>query len=83
MATEKLARKIPCLALALFLATGTLGAQHAPRTTVSGSEVKERTEELLKVYNWSSSLDDLKSRAESENKLMFWIQIVGNLGGGL
>ncbi len=83
MAAEKLARKIPHLVLALFLATGTLGAQHAPRTTVTGLEVKERTEEVLKVYSWSRSLDDLKSRAKSEKKLMFWLQIVGEIGGGL
>ena len=83
MVKEKLARKVPILLVSLFLVTGTLDAQHAPRTTVTGLQVKQRTDEVMQGYDWGRTLDDLKARAKKERKLIFWVQIVGDLDRGL
>lgn len=50
---------------------------------VSGTQVAERTEKVLKSLPWASSLAEAKERAQKENKLVFWLQLVGNLDGGL
>ena len=60
-----------------------LSAQHAARKIVAGAEVEKRTESLMKDLEWSRDFKELEKRAEKENKLMFWVQIVGDLDGGL
>lgn len=71
------------VALALFVLGGVVQAQDAPRIIVKKEEVKKRVEEVLKTYRWSHNLDDLKKRAAKEKKLIFWMQIVGDLGDSL
>jgi hypothetical protein len=53
------------------------------RTFVKGAEVRTLTDRVLSDIAWSSDLDELKQRANREQKLIFWLQIVGELGGGL
>ncbi|MCZ6796021.1 MAG: hypothetical protein O7J95_20625 [Planctomycetota bacterium] len=69
--------------LALFVLGGVVQAQDAPRTIVKQEAVKKRVQEVLKTYRWSHNLDDLKKRAAEEKKLIFWMQIVGDLGDRL
>lgn len=60
---------------------GSVGALQAVEFT--GTQVAERTEKVLKSIPWASSLAEAKERAQKENKLVFWLQLVGNLDGGL
>lgn len=64
-------------------ASGPLCAQNAPNILVSGDEVEKRTETVMTVYNWGATLDEVKKRAQKEKKLIFWLQIVGELDDGL
>ena len=50
---------------------------------VSASQVEKNVAKVMKVYNWSDSLDELQEIAESKNKMIFWLQVVGELDGGL
>ena len=59
-------------------AVGTLKA-----IELTGAQVAERTEKVLKSLPWASSLTEARERAQKENKLVFWLQLVGDLDGGL
>jgi hypothetical protein len=69
--------------LILLLGAGAAGAQDVPCVSIAGPEVTKRTERVMKSYQWADSLDALKERAEKEKKLIFWLQLVGELDGGL
>lgn len=75
-------RAIAVCALAAVLGTGSLFGQ-SYRTHVGGDEVEQRTTTVLAKRQWSDSLDDLLARAHKEKKLVFWMQLVGDLDGGL
>ncbi len=74
--------KTLALMSALVLSGGTLAAQNVERH-VSGSDVSKRTTIVVEKEAWQKDLDALKKRATDEKKLIFWLQIVGELGGGL
>ena len=69
-------------ALAALLASGPLWAQGYKRH-VKGGDVLKRTTTVVQEEQWSGSLDALMARAKAEKKLIFWMQLVGDLGGGL
>ena len=73
------------LAVALVVVSmGGLQAQHAKRITVKGEEVQKRVDKLMKSYDWTyDDLGELQDRAKKDDKLVFWLQIVGELDGGL
>ena len=50
---------------------------------VPGDEVARRVEKVMKGFDWSDSVEALRERAAKKNKLIFWMQIVGELDGGL
>lgn len=50
---------------------------------VSGVKVSANTREVLHEVTWSRDLADAKARAGKEKKLVFWMQVVGELDGGL
>lgn len=64
-------------ALAMFCA-GPLAAEQ-----VSGAQVAERTTRVAQKIEWSRDLEALKQRAQKEKKLVYWLQLVGDLNGGL
>jgi hypothetical protein len=64
--------------LALGIASGDAGAE-----TVSGDKVIERTEKIFSAIPWAASLDEALLRGSKEKKLVFYVQIVGDLKGGL
>ena len=67
----------------LFSMSG-LRAQHAKKITVKGDEVQRRVDKLMKAYDWTyEDLGELKDRAKKDDKLVFFLQIVGELDDGL
>ncbi len=73
---------IAALALVALMGSGPLCAQSYKRH-VKGDEVLKRTTTVLAKRQWTDSLDALMARAKTEKKLIFWLQLVGDLGGGL
>ena len=69
-------------ALILFLAAG-LEPIHAGPPHVDGKKVAERVERVMAHYGWHDSLEELKQTAAKRKKLILWLQLVGNLDGGL
>jgi hypothetical protein len=55
----------------------------ASAETVSGPRVIERTDKVISAIPWAKDLDDALARAAKEKKLVFHVQIVGDLQGGL
>ena len=68
------------LLLLLFL---TLVSADTLKQAVSASQVEKNVAKVMKVYNWSDSLHELQQEAEKKNKMIFWLQVVGELDGGL
>ncbi len=60
---------------------GSCGSRVASQ--VSGTQVALRTEKVLNNLPWAASLSEAKERAQKEKKLVFWLQLVGDLNGGL
>lgn len=73
---------IAVIALAALLGSGPLYAQ-SYKKYVKGDEVLKRTTTVVQKEQWSDSLDGLMTRAKAEKKLIFWLQLVGDLGGKL
>ena len=71
------------LVLPVALAVGLALTVSLQAQTVGGAEVEKRTTVVLQKGNWSSTFDAVKMRAEKEGKLIFWLQLVGELDGGL
>ena len=69
-------------AVTVLLASGPLCAQ-SYKKHVKGEDVLKRTTTVVKEEPWASSLDKLMARAKDEKKLIFWMQLVGDLDGGL
>lgn len=71
------------LACSLALLALFLPASAARSETVTATQVAERTNKVLEAFDWTNDLDLLKEKARKEKKLVFWLQIVGDLNGGL
>jgi hypothetical protein len=63
-------------ALSLFLAP-------ASAADVKATRVAERTSKALTAISWAGDLDQVLEKAKKERKLVFWLQLVGDLAGGL
>lgn len=50
---------------------------------VTGQQVAERVEKVMKAIDWQESLAVAQAKAQKEKKLVFWMQLVGDLDGGL
>ncbi len=59
-------------------ATAVAGPRHA-----SGTEVEKRVEQVMTSITWTNDIDELRDRATKNKKLIFWLQLVGELDGGL
>ena len=55
----------------------------ASAAEVRGTQVAERTTKALSEIPWAGDLDQVLEKAKKEKKLVFWLQIVGDLAGGL
>jgi hypothetical protein len=70
------------IALSVFLWMSSLFAQSYQ--TVSGRTVEKNTRKVVQGIPWQeASLSGLKEMAKSQNKMIFWVQLVGDLDGGL
>ena len=58
-------------------------ASMLPALEVSGPQVAERVEKVMKSIDWQESLAAAQAKAQKEKKLVFWLQLVGDLDGGL
>lgn len=66
-----------------LLVIGGAGTLSAGPHKLSGSQVKERTDQVMSTYRWINDLEELREEARKRKKLIFWMQIVGDLDGGL
>lgn len=65
---------------ALVLVGGLVGSvQSAPLLT--GTVTEERVSKLTNDITWYTSLPAAEEAARSQNKLIFWVQMIGNLDG--
>ena len=68
----------------LLIASCLLGSASAlPALEVSAQRVAERVEKVMKAIDWQESLAGARAKAQKEKKLVFWLQLVGDLDGGL
>ena len=59
------------------------GAAVAEKQHVEGKDVEKNTERIMTAIPWQDDLESLKAAAAEKKKFIFWLQIVGNLDGGL
>ena len=70
--------------LILFLAAGAETTRLDARPPhIDGKQVAERVDRVMAHYGWHDSLEELKQTAAKRKKLILWLQLVGNLDGGL
>ncbi len=50
---------------------------------VSGKKVEKSVSKVMSTLHWKRSLEDVKEIAKKSGKMIFWLQIVGDLDGGL
>jgi len=74
-------RKLTAVSLASVLVAGLAGS--APARGVSGTDVSQRVERVMASIPWVHDLDAALAAAAKKKKLIFWLQIVGELDGGL
>ncbi len=67
----------------LFAVQGASSLLASDKHYVSSEEVKRNTEIVMTKIAWNNELEAAKKQAEKEKKLVFWLQIVGKLDGGL
>ena len=72
---------LPMLFLCLFASP--LLAWEKQYFELPGEEAERRIKRLFSAIDWHTDRDALMAEAEEKNKLAFWIQIVGDLDGGL
>ena len=76
-------KKLTVVTFAVLLTTGALHAQNVAYKTVTGDQVKLNVDKMMSKINWSKDLNELKKRAQAEKKMIFWVDIVGDINGGL
>ncbi|MFP6737660.1 MAG: hypothetical protein VCD34_02850 [Planctomycetota bacterium] len=76
-------KKLTVVTLAVLLTTGALHAQNVAYKTVTGPQVKQNVDKMMSKINWSKDFNALKKKAQAENKMIFWVDIVGDIDGGL
>ena len=76
-------RKLTVAAVAFLLTTGVLHAQNVAYKTVTGEQVKLNVDKMMSKINWSKDFNELKKKAQAQKKMIFWVDIVGDLDGGL
>ena len=77
MRSIKLATSV--LAALVLLAGSLVSVQSAPLLT--GSATEERVAKLTNDITWYTSLPAAEQAASSQNKLIFWVHMLGNLDG--
>ena len=76
-------RKLTVAAVAVLLTTGALHAQNVAYKTVTGEQVQLNVDKMMSKIDWSKDFNELKKKAQAERKMIFWVDIVGDINGGL
>tara|TARA_B100000749_G_scaffold261013_1_gene232900 strand:- start:358 stop:594 length:237 start_codon:yes stop_codon:yes gene_type:complete len=76
-------RKLTVAAVAVLLTTGALHAQNVAYKTVTGEQVQLNVDKMMSKINWNKDFNELKKKAQAERKMIFWVDIVGDINGGL
>ena len=76
-------RKLAVATFAVLLTTGALQAQNVAYRTYTGEQVKQNVDKMMSKINWNKNFDELKQKAQAERKMIFWVDIVGDINGGL
>ena len=76
-------RKLTVAAVAVLLTTGALHAQNVAYKTVTGEQVQLNVDKMMSKINWNKDFNELKKKAQAERKMIFWVDIVGDIDGGL
>ena len=67
-----------CAFLGLFLALNGWGWC---QKVIPGCDAKKNAQKLVTQVSWSKSLEEAKSRAQQQGKLIFWMHMLGSLEG--
>lgn len=76
-------KKTIVLVILIFICLQTSFADKFVRERVSAKKVEKNVEKLEKNIRWHRNFDELKAEAKKKNKMVFWMQLVGDLNGGL
>jgi hypothetical protein len=49
---------------------------------IPGDEAQQRVERLTSEIRWMNDLNQARSAARQEGKLIFWVQMLGEMSGG-
>lgn len=84
----KLVYRVAALALALALAAPAVAGQRFRQfrqgrraRMVMGNDAASKVENLLGALDWKTSLDGALKQAASEDKLVFWVHMLGKIDG--
>jgi len=55
----------------------------AAEISITGVTVAKRAAKVMEAIDWAADLKTAQEKAKEEKKLVFWLQLVGNLDGGL
>lgn len=84
MPNKKLLSPKSSLKLLLTLALGSAAyypALAAEITVLPGSAAQTQSKMVCSRIKWHTSLEEAKQKARSENKLIVWIHMLGNIDG--
>ena len=76
-------RKLTVAAVAVLLTTGALHAQNVAYKTVTGEQVQKNVDKMMSKITRNKNFNELKKKAQAERKMIFWVDIVGDIDGGL
>ncbi len=76
-------KKTTVFVILIFICIQISFADKFVRERVSAKKVEKNVEKLEKTIRWHRNFDELKAEAKKKNKMVFWMQLVGDLNGGL
>jgi hypothetical protein len=66
----------------VMLSSQTISVLAKGPNIVPGTEASSRVSELTREITWNHSLGQAESTAKKENKMIFWVQMLGDIAGG-
>ena len=75
------AKHLLTVAAALLLAAQVAPTSAKPPLILSGTESSERVNELTTEMTWYHSLAQAEDAARRQGKMVFWVQMLGDIAG--
>ncbi|MBS1992844.1 MAG: hypothetical protein JSS86_16980 [Cyanobacteria bacterium SZAS LIN-2] len=72
---------IAAAAIALVLSSLSLPSWAKKMQIVPGDEALERVQQLTTEINWNHNLAQAEAQARKQGKMIFWVQMLGDLNG--